>query len=531
MSQTIQTFSITAPGFYGLNTQDSSLDLASGFALVANNCVIDKYGRVGARKGWIKLHDDYDYSLSLDFINEDYEYASLSILGTDDVGALGELITNGGSSYVIVSGKEKLFKLSSGSLIELTYGGGGTAPTITANNWQMATLNSKIYLFQSGHDPLVFDPATSTTTYTRVSEVSGYSGTVQSSNCVLSAYGRLWNANTSTNKVTVQWSDILAGQVYATGSAGTLDVSNVWPKNSDNIVALGAHNGFLFIFGRNNILVYQNASDPSAMSLYDVITGIGCEARDSVCNTGTDIIFLSSTGVRSILRTIQEKSAPFRDLSKNVRDDLLVAVSGANTATIKSVYSPLDAFYLLSFPGSGIVYCFDMRTQLPDGAARVTTWDSLVPTAFTVKTDGSLLLGLSGFVGQYSGYLDSVDTYRFQYFTNNTDFGAPSVTSILKKLSAVVIGGSNQDLVFKWGYDFTGDYQASSANIPLQGVAYYGVAEYNISEYAGGTSLQTLAVYPNGSGKVVQTGYETDINGAALSIQKIEIQAKNGKVV
>jgi hypothetical protein len=43
MAQPIQTFSITAPGFYGLNSQDSSLDLASGFALVANNCVIDQY--------------------------------------------------------------------------------------------------------------------------------------------------------------------------------------------------------------------------------------------------------------------------------------------------------------------------------------------------------------------------------------------------------------------------------------------------------------------------------------------------------
>lgn len=513
MSQTIQTFSITAPGFYGLNTQDSSLDLASGFALVANNCVIDKYGRVGARKGWTAAH------------------STLAALGSNSVKAIGELITSGGTSYVIAAGNNKLFKLASGVLTELTYGGGGTAPTITDSHWQIASLNGTLYFFQSGHDPLVFAPGTSTTTYRRLSEVSGYSGTVQSSNCVLSAYGRLWNANTSTNKVTVQWSDILAGQVYATGSAGTLDVTNVWPKNSDNIVALGAHNGFLFIFGRNNILVYQNASDPSAMSLYDVITGIGCEARDSVCNTGTDIIFLSSTGVRSILRTIQEKSAPFRDLSKNVRDDLLVVVSGADTATVKAVYSPLDAFYLLSFPTSSTLFCFDMRTQLPDGAARATTWDSLIPASFTVKADGSLLMGVSGFVAEYGDYTDNGSSYLFQYYTNNTDFGAPSVTSILKKLSAVIIGGSNQDMVFKWGYDFTGDYQASSANIPLQGVAYYGISEYNIAQYAGGTALQTLAVYPNGSGKVVQTGYETEIYGSALSIQKIEIQAKNGKVV
>jgi hypothetical protein len=43
--------------------------------------------------------------------------------------------------------------------------------------------------------------------------------------------------------------------------------------------------------------------------------------------------------------------------------------------------------------------------------------------------------------------------------------------------------------------------------------------------------LQTLTAYPTGSGKVIQTGYESNINGAPLSIQKIEIQAKNGKLI
>ena len=37
MAQQVQTFAVTAPGFYGLNTQDSSLDLAAGFALVAKD--------------------------------------------------------------------------------------------------------------------------------------------------------------------------------------------------------------------------------------------------------------------------------------------------------------------------------------------------------------------------------------------------------------------------------------------------------------------------------------------------------------
>lgn len=43
--------------------------------------------------------------------------------------------------------------------------------------------------------------------------------------------------------------------------------------------------------------------------------------------------------------------------------------------------------------------------------------------------------------------------------------------------------------------------------------------------------MQTLVAYPTGAGKVVQTGYEADINGYPLSIQKLEIQAKNGKIV
>ena len=151
MAQQINTFSITAPGFMGINTQDSSLDLASGFALVANNCVIDKYGRIGARKGWQAKH------------------STLGALGTADVKMISQLLTEAGLQYTVAAGNNKLFKLSSGTLSELTYGGGGTAPTITDSNWQAASLNGIMYLFQSGHDPLVFDPALSTTQYRRVS--------------------------------------------------------------------------------------------------------------------------------------------------------------------------------------------------------------------------------------------------------------------------------------------------------------------------------------------------------------------------
>jgi hypothetical protein len=514
MSQALQVYSITAPGFYGLNTQDSSLDLASGFALTANNAVIDQYGRVGARKGWTALNSSIPANL-----------------GANDIKAIAELIDRDGTSYVLCAGNQRLWKYASGVLTQLTFNGVGTAPTITNDNWSTAYLDGDMYFYQLGHVPLGFDPAASTTTYYRVDQESGYNGTVQQANIVISALGRIWNAETTTDKVTLQWSDLKNPHKFGSGTAGTLDTTTVWPKGGDTITALASHNNFLFIFGKRNILVYQGANNPATMSLYDTITGIGCIARDSVVETGTDVIFLSETGVRSILRTIQEKSAPLRDLSKNVRNDLMNIVAGETLSNIKAVYNPREAFYLLTLPSVKTVYCFDMKTALQDGSARVTTWDSIAPASFCQKADGTLLMGKAGYLAYYTGYTDNGESYRFQYYTNHTDLGAPSITSVLKKLSAVVIGGSNQDVFMKWAYDFTGNFQSSTASIPSQGVSLFGVAEYNTTaEYSGGTALQTLYTYPTGSGKVIQTGYESVIYGSALSIQKLEIQAKNGRL-
>ena len=335
MVQQIQTYSITAPGFYGLNTQDSSLDLASGFALTAVNCVIDKYGRIGARKGWSPVN------------------VFNSNLNTSPVKAIGQLVTDTGTEYVICAGNNKLFKVVDNTLVMLTYGGTPPAPTITDSNWSIASLNEVLYFFQIGHEPLIFDPNVSTTQFFRLSDKTGHTGSAPQADIVISAYGRLWTADTTDNKVTVQWSDLLEGQKWNAGTSGSLDITSVWPRGGDNITGLAAHNGFLFIFGRNCIVIYEGATDvlsSGVFKLRDTVIGIGCIARDSIQNTGEDVIFLSDTGVQSLQRIIQEKSSPFRDISKNVRDDLMTALTGENLKNVKSVYSPFESFYLLTIP-------------------------------------------------------------------------------------------------------------------------------------------------------------------------------------
>jgi len=513
MSQALQTASISAPGFFGLNTQDSPLDLAAGFALVATNCIIDQYGRIGSRKGWARVN------------------SSSGALGANNVGVIHELVQADGTLTILFAGNNKLFKLDgSNAVSELTYGGGGTAPTITASNWSVASLNGITYFFQTGHDPLIFDPTVSTTTYRRVSEKSGYVGTVPAGNIVISAFGRLWVADTATDNVTVFFSDLLAGHVWSTGTAGTLNIDRVWPNGADNITGLAAHNGFLIIFGSRQILVYANATTPATMSLSDTVGGIGCIARDSIQSTGKDILFLSNSGIRSFARTIVEKSAPLGDLSKNVRSDFMLIVAAETPANIKSVYSEAEAFYLLTLPSVKEVYCFDTRVQLQDGSFRITVWNSIEPTALLSRRNGDVLIGKNGYVGKYSNYQDHTSAYRMQYYTNHADLGNANVTSLLKRLKVVVIGGSNQFVTMKWGFDFSTNYLSANALIPTQGVSEYGIAEYNIAQYSDGVALQTLSISASGSGKIVQTGYESNISGAPLSIQRIEIQSKDGKM-
>ena len=511
MAEQLLTTTIQAPGFMGLNRQDSSVGLDNGFATIADNCVIDKFGRIGARKGWTPVH------------------STLAAMDATPVRMISEVINNTGSSYIVVATNNKLFKLVGTTMTELTYSGGGTAPTITDSNWQAAALAGVMYLYQTGHDPLLFDPGTSATTYIRIAEKSGHSGTVQNANCAISAYGRIWSANTSADVDTIQFSDILDGAKLSGGTSGTLDVSTVWPAGQDEIMALAAHNNFLYVFGRRQILIYSGANVPATMTLYDSVSGVGCYARDSVVVTGKDVIFLSDSGIKSLERVVQEKSPPMRDLSSNVRDDVVASVSVENAKYIKAIYSDVNAFYLLSLPVSNIVYCLDMRMQLQTGASRVTTWSSIKPTAFCSTRDKRLLLGQVGYVGEYKTNLDNAATYRLQYYTNYFDLGSPTSLKILKKINMTFIGGNGANAVVKYGFDYSSQFNSRNIILGEVSIAEYGIAEYNIGQYTAGVVFDNKKIQASGSGNTLQLGLETVVNGFEISLQKLDCYVKVGR--
>lgn len=514
MAQQLQNITVAAPGFFGLNTQESPIGLDPSYASIADNCIIDKLGRIAARKGYNNITTN-----------------GAAVLGTSrGVEVIFEFVSRANTTVVFTCGNNKIFTGTT-TLVEVTLPAGYT---ISDNNWKVVSFNNDVYFFQSGHAPLESVAGSTTLTLLTSSGVN----TPPQGNEVLAAFGRIWTCDVADNKYVVYWSSLLAGNDWHGGSSGSVDLTSVWPTGFDEVVSLAEHNGFLIIFGKKSIIIYTGAESPSSdLKLHDTIEGVGCVARDSVQSTGSDLFFLSSRGVMSLGRVVQEKSLPLNDISKNVRSDLLQTLSQETHANghreaIKSIYSPIDAFYLITFPDSSLVYCFDLRQALENGAYRATTWTAIKPISFSIFADDLLYMGHDEGIVEYDGYLDGTTKYQMRYFSNPLDFGNASNLKFLKKFNVTIIGGQNTESTLNWGYDYTSDYTKQALTFGTASAAEYGVTEYNTTgEYTASIVIQTPKVNTSGNGEVVTIGIEAEVNDSPFSIQKIDIHALLGRLI
>ena len=507
MAQQLQSINLVAPAFKGINTEDSPLAQDPSFAEIADNAVIDKRGRIAARKGHSVLT------------------TTKTVLGTDSIRAIKEFRDDGGNTKIFSVGNNKIISGTT-TLVDETPG----SYTITADNWKIVNFNDKIYFFQRGYEPLVYDNAGgSVITLSSVSGAAGVSSAMYG-NEVLAAYGRLWTADFTNNKSTVYWSDLLIGHDWSGGTSGSIDISKVWPDGYDEIVSLAAHNGLLIIFGKHSIVVYQGAEAPATMTLADTVAGIGCVDRDTVQYTGTDVLFLSHTGLKSFSRAIQEKSMPISSLSGNITKDIISALQTENTF-FRSAYSPEEGFYLLTFVGQDNTYCFDVRGTTENGSYRVTRWPSTGFTAYTRLEDGTFYIGTSEGISEYTGYQDNGLGYRFKYYSPSLTFGDSSRVKILKKLKPTLVGANNATVFMKWAYDFAGTYATAEFTVGDQITGFFGESEYTTVEFTGGALTNQRSLNATGYGTSVVVGLEAEIDGSQLSLQEINVMALIGKLL
>lgn len=510
MAQQIQNITITAPGFAGINTQDAPLSQDPSFCAVADNCVIDKQGRIAARKGALLLTTN-----------------GSAVLGSSvGIQVIKQFRDDSGATLVFSCGNNKIFTGTT-TLTNVT----PAAYTITENNWKIVTLNEHIYFFQRGYVPLVY--STATTPLSVITAHPGYAGTAPNGNEALAAFGRLWVTDTTTDKSTIKWSDLLDGVKWTGGSSGSIDITNVWPNGYDEIVALAAHNGFLVIFGKESIVIYQGADDPSTMTLSDTVLSIGCVGRDAVTSTGRDLVFLDKSGLRNLSRTIQEKSAPIGDISRNVDEDIKLIIFN-ETGNIQLHYSPIEAFVVTLFPSQDQSYVFDTKRQIQDGSYRVTTWTSMGALCFTNLIDDTLFIGTSGGISTYSGFNDNASaTYVLNYSSHPLTFGNSSTLKFLKRINVTTFNGASALVTLSFAYDYATAYKKRSYTLPSTNVAQYGIAEYNLTaEYSNSiTLINREKVNAAGQGAAVSVGLETTVNGNSIAIQELNIQALVGRII
>src|SRR5690606_35877199 len=211
-----------------------------------------------------------------------------------------------------------------------------------------------------------------------------------------SAFGRIWVTSDGDDSV-VEFSDTLLPHKFRGGAAGTLNLKNVW--GGDQVTAIAAIEDYLVIFGKRTILVYAGPEDPSTMTLAEKLDGVGCIARDSVANTGNDLLFLSASGVRMLSRALESGGRqPLGDLSVNVRDKLMEQVTAEEAANIKAVYHEPEGFYALFLTEDDLTWVFDVRFPNPDGSAKVTTWSGYGARSVYSASDRSLYVGGDGVV-------------------------------------------------------------------------------------------------------------------------------------
>lgn len=507
MAEQLQSINLVAPAFKGVNTEDSPLAQDPSFAEIADNAVIDKRGRIAARKGHTVVT------------------TNKTVLGTDSLRAIKEYKDNAGNTKIFSVGNNKIISGTT-TLADET----PNSYTISANDWKIVNFNDHLFFFQRGYEPLVYSNHVGSVEKMSVHpHASGVASTMYGHE-VLAAYGRLWTADFSTNKSTIYWSDLLDGVAWSGGSSGNIDVSKVWPDGYDEIVALAAHNGLLIIFGKHSIIVYDGATSPASMTLSDTVAGIGCVNRDTVQYTGTDVLFLSHTGLKSFGRTIQEKSMPISSLSGNITKDIIAALQN-ETEFFRSVYSPEEGFYLLTFTGQDVTYCFDVRGTLENGSYRVTRWPSTKFTSFTRLENGTLHIGTTDGISTYTGYSDNGLGYRFKYYSPSLTFGDSSRVKILKKLKPTLVGANNATVFMKWAYDFDTTYATTEFTVGTQITGFFGESEYTTVEFTGGQLTNQRSLNTTGYGTSVQVGLESEIDGSPLSLQEINVMALIGKLL
>lgn len=591
MGAQLRQMAVERVGGQGLNTEISPFQQALDFALKADNCVIDRVGRLASREAFADYVDDHDFELT---VNEQFDIVRVTTLEPDkdfptqgDAKSLvrdprsaygvGEYnrdeyngITNLDSDENITFCLVGIGPLAIGSMAGSQYGsaqystnsyigqtveftqytryigavlsGGNlrSVPSIQPSHGvtdaQLIPYKDAIYIFSKGDPVMVYERGSTYKLsdhpdYIPPQDDSGVIANEIDGDIACAAYGRLWVSGVNGNYDTIYYSDLLVPHQWYDGrgesednfnTAGIIDVREYWPNGNDRIKGIAAHNGFLVVFGRQSILIFQGVQgDPAAedgLRLYDAIKDVGLLNQDAMCNIGTDHLFVDSIGVRALGRVIQEKSSPISEPSLNVATAIREQIAPARDI-VRLLHLPSRSKAICLFPNTMTAYCFQLGQPSATGGLRVTRWTGCdFWDSVTVRSDyidREILAGRNdrGLL-VYNGYTEP-SRYTMSYESTVLMAGESLMQSMVPK--SVIYSYHSEvvpTLYSRWGFGSNVMQYMAKTQAPK-----------------GRHEFKTSKVNVSGSGEMFRVGFDCHIEGDEFAMQQISINAVAGRVM
>ncbi len=509
----LQSKPLGAFGTLGQNSQAAEIDLPPTFATAAINCALESGGRLAARKSFTIVNA----------LNAD--------LSTNAAKRLYRHNRADGTSEMVCSGNNRIFT----GTTTLTSRSSGHS----ADRWQFASLNGKLFAAQGSHSLRWFNE----TTWAETTQA-----TPSMPNCIHAAYGRLWAADIASNNYTLYWSVLLDGTDFAGVGSGSLDLQKMMTANRDRIVGISSFNRGIVVFGRYSIYLLGLATDmdptntTNPIYLSEFIPNIGCIARDSIVQTGEDVVFLADDGLRNLSRAIQQREGPvpMSDItaanSRVFRRNVIEAADDQRDLT--AAWWPNESWYLLFSPTTQEVWVFDMANRVPQVNTPVTTvWRTgaarPVYHAAYWTDDTMYFAGKDATIGGLLNYAtyDATDSYDMIITTGWLSLESPGALKHLKRMLMNVRGGAGQTGVLKWSVDFNeiAVFTRAFTLGSIQTLAYYNEAEYNVDEYASAVVLNDLYLQLSKSAKYVKFSVELPISGSEITLNNMQAFYTQGR--
>ena len=571
MAQPTQQFTIRGNAFQGLNTEMSPIGSDPSYALTADNCVIDRVGRISAREAFApetpieisSIYSDIDITaISANYDVDGIEYTPSPVCTL----LMGSYLPFTKSKPTDTEPKPFSIDPNEPHTYSLGYSDGlrvkeCTYPALDNDGLSRSVyvhFNDKLYLFSRNNPYLVYeDPGKwSEVAHTPPQDDDGNIADKINGDIAISAYGRLWVSGVDGDYHKIYYSSLLRDDQWYDGkgtpdddqnTGGIIDVSEYWPVDFDHIVNIHAHNGMLIVFGRRSIILYANANggDPAGengIQLQDGISNVGLIERDAICNIGTDVVFCDDTGLRSLGRSIQEKSNPMGEPSMNIKREFMDMIDREHRSTemtkgIKLAYIPSKSLVVALFSSSSVAYTFSTERPSTSGGAKVTRWTDCYFTSmyFAENTEeGKPYLGgrKNRGVLLYDGYR-SEDPYLFNFESMALGVTGDRVQEAIPKsiIYLVLAPPVNAPAISKWGFDGYLQY-TQPFDIKAQGTTEWGIAEFAVGEYVGGaTGVWKSKVNTMGAGNFMRVGLELEINGNSFAVQEIAVNTAIGRLM